>query len=421
VNSVFLKHDGNDLNDGRKISADRIMHDFSRSLLLIADPESLRASIAARFRELFGYDRIILFQPERGRPLFTPRFSLGIPPEELSGVQLRRRGSLAKWLLVNETCLVVSRDRGAYEYLSEAEREMLKRYDIQVCAPLISINRLSGIVMLGADRQGWQVAEKDTDLFMSLTAQFALALENSTLYRQQRDRLGKLHRTENLAAAGQLAAGVAHEIRNPLTAIRSTIQYVLSDYPEGSAKSELMGELLREVDRIDGTLDRLLTLTRADEFDPEPMDICETLEQSLLLISQQARRKSINVECHRTGGRLLVRGVGGELKQVFLNLLLNALAAVPEGGSIRCECSVWESDHDGGAERWAQVSIEDSGVGILPEHIDKIFDPFFTTKREGTGLGLAVCHGVIQRHEGEIDLRSAPGMGTVATVRLPLL
>ena len=421
MNSRLIKNGKNYLNrKRRKFSADRVLQEFSRSLLLIADPESLCASIAARFCEQFGCGRVILFQPGQGRPLFVPRYSLGIPREELSGVQLRRRGPLAKWLMVNETCLFVSHNSGSYEYLSETEREVLTKYGVQVCAPLISINRLSGIVMLGSDRPGWRVAEKDTELFMSLTAQFALALENSTLYRQQRDRLGKLHRTENLAAAGQLAAGIAHEIRNPLTSIRSTIQYILSDYPEGSIKSELLGELLREADRINGTLDGLLALTRAGELDPEPVDIGEALEHSLLLIRQQARRMNINVEYLRAGDRLLVRGVANELKQVFLNLLLNALAAVPEGGSIKCECSMYESDHDSGEGRLAQVSIADSGAGILPEHMDKIFDPFFTTKRDGTGLGLAVCHGIIQRHEGEIDLRSAPGTGTVATIRLPL-
>ena len=421
--SALIKYNQDVFSGGRrKIPAGRILHDFNRSLLLIADPESLQASIAARFKELLGCDRVILFQLEPGRPMFAPRFSIGTPFGELSGVQLRRRGPLAKWLLVNETCLAVSHNRGAYEYLGEAEREILTRFGIQVCAPLVSMNRLIGIVMIGSDKLNWLIAEKDIDLIMSMASQFALALENSTFYRQQRERLGKLHRTENLAAAGQLAAGIAHEIRNPLTAIRSTIQYVLPDYQESDAKSELLRELLREVDRIDGTLDGLLTLTRTCEFDPEPVDIGEIMEHSLLLVRQQARRKNVNIECrHQGDGRLRIRGVANELKQVFINLLLNALAAIPQDGSIKCACSARGADNDGGMERWAQVSIEDSGCGILPELMDKIFDPFFTTKRDGTGLGLAVCHGVIQRHEGEIDLRSEPGKGTTAVIRLPLL
>jgi signal transduction histidine kinase len=399
----------------------RILHDFGRSLLLIVDPESLQASIASRIHELFGCDRVIMFQSEPGRPLFTPGFSLGIPLEKLSGCKLRRRGPMAKWMLVNETCLVVLRDRGVYDYLTETEREMLTRCGIEVCVPLISFNRLTGIVLLGSERTDWSIPKKDIDVLMSLASQAAIAMENAMLYRQQRNRQRRLYLTENLAAAGQLAAGVAHEIRNPLTTIRSTIQYVLPDYPEGEAKSELLRELLREVDRIAGTLDGLLTLTRTREFDPEPVDIGEMLEQSLLLIRRQARRKDVDIEYRRPEGGMRIRGAANELKQLFLNLLLNALAAVPEGGAIRCECSADEPDSSGGGERWARVSIADSGAGILPEHMDKIFDPFFTTKQDGTGLGLAVCHGIIQRHEGEIDLQSAPGSGTTATIRIPLL
>ena len=416
TNSGFAQKD-----QSPRLKVSAALQDFGRSLLLIVDPEALQASVAVRLQELFGCNRVILFLPEPGRTLFAPRFSMGIALDELQGVQLRRRGPLAKWMLVNETCLVVARDRGVYEYLDEREREILARYGVQVCVPLISFNRLSGIVMLGSEQADWRIAAKDIDPLMSLVARFALALENSTLYRQQRDRIRKLHLTENLAAAGQLAAGVAHEIRNPLTAIRSTIQYVMPDYPEGNTKSELLRELLREVDRIDGTLDGLLTLTRTCEFDPEPVDIGEVLEHSLLLVRQQARDKGVNIEYQRHGGKVQIRGVANELKQVFLNLLLNALTAVAEGGSIRCACFPQEPDAAGGVERWARVNIEDSGVGIAPEHMDRIFDPFFTTKRDGTGLGLAVCHSVIQRHEGEIDLCSTPGQGTTATIRLPLL
>jgi signal transduction histidine kinase len=113
-------------------------------------------------------------------------------------------------------------------------------------------------------------------------------------------------------------------------------------------------------------------------------------------------------------------GVADELKQVFLNLLLNALHAVSKDGVIQCHCEEWIQDFPSSSGRWAQVTIRDSGTGIAPQHLDKIFDPFFTTKREGTGLGLSVCHNIIQRHEGEIDLQSVVGKGTVAYIRLPI-
>jgi signal transduction histidine kinase len=395
-----------------------ILQEFGRTLLLVVDPGSLQASMATRITDLFGCDRVVLFQIEPGRAAFSPHFSFGIPLSDLNGFELRRRGPLAKWLLVNETCLVLSRAFGIHQYLAESEKEMLARLGIQVCAPLISLNRLIGIVMLGSSDQEWNIGDEEIELLKSLAAQAALALENASLAKQHRDRLRRIYRAESLAAAGQLAAGVAHEIRNPLTSIRSTIQYILQDYPNASPKGLLLQELLSEVDRIDGTVNGLLAVTRTGEFDPAPVNLTEELEHSLVLIRPQALHKSVVIELKKSAD-LRVMGVANELKQVFLNILLNALQAVSEGGTIRCECEEWTQELASG--RWAQVTILDSGVGIPPEDLDKIFDPFFTTKREGTGLGLSVCHGIIQRHEGEIDIQSVLGKGTAVFIRLPLL
>jgi signal transduction histidine kinase len=272
----------NDHTQKRAVS--NALQDFSRTLLLVVDPAALQASIAARLTELFGCDRVVFFQLEAGRAAFAPKFSLGIPIEEWGGFVLRRRGPLTKWLLIDETCLIVPRAQGVYDYLSDTERQMLERWGIRVCVPLISLNRLTGIIMLGSQQTEWEIPEGETELLQSLAAQAALALENADLYQQQRDRLRRIYRAERLAAAGQLAAGVAHEIRNPLTAIRSTLQYVLQDYEEGNPKALLLHELLNEVDRIERTVNGLLALTRLGDFDPEPVDLQEVLEQSVALI-----------------------------------------------------------------------------------------------------------------------------------------
>jgi signal transduction histidine kinase len=135
----------------------------------------------------------------------------------------------------------------------------------------------------------------------------------------------------------------------------------------------------------------------------------------------QAQQQKVNIELKRAPQDLRVMGVANELKQVFLNILLNALQALPEGGVIQCVSEESLPEISRGAHHWAQVQISDTGIGIAPDLRDKIFDPFFTTKREGTGLGLSVCHGVIQRHEGEIDIRSEVGKGTTVSVRLQIV
>jgi signal transduction histidine kinase len=404
----------------RRNAGRQAVQDFNRSLLLIVDPEALQASIAARLTELFACDRILILQVDPQRGAFTPTFSLGCETGALGSALVRRHGRLAKWLLVNETCLVVPKTPGVYEYLSESEQAILTQLRIRICVPLISLNRLTGIIMLGWEQSEWSSSAHDLELLQLLAGQAGLAFENAGLYHEQRERLRRMYRTERLAAAGQLAAGVAHEIRNPLTAIRSTIQYAVQDFAESSPKRALLQELLSEVDRIDRTVNGLLSLTRLGEMVLEPVDVQEVLAQSLVLIGAQAQQQGIELVAPHTNQRFQIMADVGQLKQVFLNLLLNALQAMPDGGRIETTVEEWHEGLTPVAGRWVQIKIRDRGPGVPPDQLDKVFDPFFTTKRDGTGLGLSVCHGIVQRHEGEIDLRSEPGKGAEVTLRFPL-
>jgi signal transduction histidine kinase len=397
------------------------VHEFNRSLVLIVDPDALQASIATRIQELFGPDLILIFQLDPDRGVFIPSFSLGFSQDELADARLHRRGRLAKWLLINESCLIVPQAPSVYDYLSSAEQELLNRLRVRVCVPLISLNRLTGIILVGSHRADWRLAKEDVELLQFLANQAGLAFENATLYRQQQDRLRRLYRAERLAAAGKLAAGVAHEIRNPLTAIRSTVQYILQDYPEHNPKRELIHELLNEVDRIDQTVNGLLSLTRSSEIAREEVDVVEVLEQSLVLVGPQAAQQNITVERRYECDHAGVMGEASQLKQVFLNLLMNALQAMPEGGRIIGTVGRCRPEFISPVGDWVQIEIADSGPGMTPEVLEKIFDPFFTTKREGTGLGLSICHSIIQQHDGEIEVQSRLGQGTTAVVRLPLI
>lgn len=397
------------------------LRDFNRSMVLIVDPDSLQASACARISELFGCNRIIVLEPDPEKGTLVPAYSTGFGQDMIKDVAIRRQGPLARWLLVNETCLFVHKAPGVCDYLSESERGTLARLDIRVCVPLMSLNRLIGIMLLGSEKPDWDLSPQDIELLGLLAGQASLAFENAYLYRQQRDRLRRIYQAERLAAAGQLAAGVAHEIRNPLTAIRSTIQYLSQDYPASNPRRALLEELLSEVDRIDRTVDGLLSLTRLGEFVPEPVDIIEVLEHALMLITAHAQRQGVSIGHPASVRHLRVMGNAEQLKQVFLNLLLNALQAMPAGGRIETSVGEYHSMISPAGGRWAQVCIRDSGSGIKVEHTDRIFEPFFTTKRDGTGLGLSVCQGIVHAHEGEIEIRSEEGKGTLVMVRIPML
>ncbi len=406
----------------RRRSNRRAFQEFSRSLALIVDREALEASVAARIRELFNPDRLIVLEPDRAASHFLPGFSFGLEPGELEGLQVPARGKLARWLSANETCLVLDRQPGVHEYLDPVERDLFDRLRLNLCVPMVSLNRLTGILLMGSDRPGWGIGRSDVELLNLLASQASLAFENAALYRAQRERLDRLYRAERLAAVGQLAAGVAHEIRNPLTAIRSTMQYLLSGLDRAEPRYQLVEELLSEVDRINGTVGGLLSLSRSGEIHRVKIDLLEPLASAVQLVRARAAEQSVEVRSALGQGRLPILGDAGQLKQVFLNLLINALQSMPQGGHVSVAVAPARVQGSrGGGGPWVEVRIEDTGPGIPADQLRKVFDPFYTTKGEGTGLGLAICHGIMEQHEGEILLESEIGAGTTASIRLPLI
>ncbi len=400
----------------------QVLLELNRSLLLIVDPHALMASIVARTNELFGTDRIIILRAFDEVGIFTVIFSTGFSPQELKTISLSQKDRLARWLLTNEVPLVVTLSHDVFNFLGAEEREMLIRLDIRVCAPLLAVNRLTGVVFLSTSKKEWHLGKDDTSLLQMIMGQASIAFENAYLYQQQRDRLRKLYRAEKLATAGQLAASVAHEIRNPLTTIRSTAQYLLEEFDENNPKRELMEGMIEEVRRIDQTVDGLLKLTRQTEFNPQRIDFKQLVEQSLAMVRAQAHNQSVEVVVPESNRDIYILGDVSQLKQLILNLTLNALQAMPDGGRLEISFNTGTELRAMGNEKlWAYVSIIDTGHGIPADLLDKIFDPFFTTKHGGTGLGLSTSYAIVRQHGGELEITSSKDKGTTATLKFPLV
>ena len=398
----------------------RAVQELRRSLALIVDLDALQTNVASHVRELFDPDLLVILQLDPANSDYRPSFSSGIDGEQLEGVALASDGRMARWFRANETCLLVGRDTGVIAYLEDRERELLERLRARICAPLLARNHLAGVLVLGSERP-WFPGRRDADLLLQLANQASLAFQNAALYRDLRKRLDRLHRADRLAAVGQLAAGVAHEVSNPLTIIRSTMQYLEGSLDDSTAR-RLVGDLISEVDRIDQTISNLLSLTRHSQFQPEDLDLLDLVHHTLRLIETQARRQSVRIE-ERLEPPIHLRADAAQLRQLVLNLILNALQAMPDGGHITVSAKRELLEQlPGPARDRAQIRLEiaDDGPGIAPDRLKSVFDPFFTTKSEGTGLGLAICHGIVQRHEGEIDLVSTLGQGTTVSILLPV-
>jgi signal transduction histidine kinase len=235
--------------------------------------------------------------------------------------------------------------------------------------------------------------------------------------RESREEIEHLHRTqmsraEHFATLGVLATGLAHEIRNPLAGIAGVIEIVGRDLPVSSPAREVVKEIRQEITQINRILSDLLETARPRAPEIRASDLNTTIEHAVMLARQQVLSKPIQIEFTHTENLPVVEHDSGQMHQVLLNLLLNAVQAIDGAGAVRV--AVFER---GGS---AVISVSDTGRGINPEHLPNIFKPFYTTKGEGTGLGLSLARRIIEEHHGRIDVVSAPGKGTTFTIVLPL-
>lgn len=268
-------------------------------------------------------------------------------------------------------------------------------------------------VYTGAPRR---FAEDDVRLLTLLASQSAIAIENATLHRDEMQARERLRQSEKLAALGKLSAGLAHELRTPLNTVGRIISAMTRDRAEEPGAKNGSGDDLKvvqgEVRRIRLLLDQFLEFARPrpPHFRPERMD--EIVAETLLLIGPEARVRKVVIHKDWAADLPRVRMDGTQMKQVLLNLMVNAVQAMPDGGSLTVHVGV-----SGGS---LLVSIADEGEGIPPQVRPQLFDPFFTTKEDGTGLGLSISQRIVEGHHGRLRIFSHPGRGTTACVRLPL-
>jgi two-component system NtrC family sensor kinase len=220
--------------------------------------------------------------------------------------------------------------------------------------------------------------------------------------------------SEKLASLGRLASGVAHEINSPLTGILTfshLLMRKLKDNPELQRELEL---IVRETTRVSTIVRGLLDFARESKPQKRPSNINELILHTLSLVERQSVFQNVRIVKNLNPQVPLVLLDANQIQQVFMNILLNAADAMPAGGTLTITSNPEDS--------FVQVRFTDTGIGIPEKNLNRIFDPFFTTKadKKGTGLGLAVSYGIIDRHRGQIDVQSEEGKGTTFTIKLPL-
>ena len=284
--------------------------------------------------------------------------------------------------------------------------------EIEKYLEIVLYNIVGGVTGLLSQRERERTAE------LQKTAE-GLDASYRTL-QQQSERIltieEHLRRAEKLSTLGEMAAVLAHEIRNPLGSIRGTAEILRDDYQPGDPKYEFIEIQIRETERLNRVVEDFLRMARPQPPDMQRCPVQDELETVAVLVANDARERTVGLLLEPPHGEVVVKGDGEKLRQAFLNIVINALQATPPGGSVTITTALVRP---AGTEELCEIRFRDTGAGIDAESLPRIFEPFYTTKPDGTGLGLAITRKIIEGHGGTLHVESVVGEGTTVVVRLP--
>ncbi|MCX5727136.1 MAG: ATP-binding protein [Candidatus Saganbacteria bacterium] len=295
--------------------------------------------------------------------------------------------------------------------------EELKRWGASLSIPSISISEYFGkptvlsVLNLGEKMSGEAFSAEDIAFLETLANQASITIEHAFILEDLRKNEEKLIQTEKLAALGTMAAGVAHEIKNPLAALKLFAEIMPLKFDDPSYRAKFTSIIPTEVSRLRGIVEDLSSFSKPKEAKMEMIPIENVLEKTLKFLSIQFKTNNIRVKTdYAKTPKVLVDS--NKMMQVFMNIMNNAVHAMEKGGELGITTGL--------AGEKISIRISDTGIGIPHDKLREIFDPFFTTKEFGTGLGLAITHKIIDDHRGSIDVESEIGKGTCFTIYLPV-
>lgn len=403
----------------RKIFDLFTIFEISRHLNSMLDIESLLDAILFTCIGQMGVSgaSIIVMNPETAE--ISNFHSKGIViPADIQAL-ISRVGPLARFLLRNSKPHRVPEIQTEIPEKSNDYR-LLTELDIELVVPLVAKGDLVGILFLPSKLSGDNFRDEDLEFVSILVNQLSVALANANLYENERKALSELKstqkrliETERLAALGTLSASIAHEVNNPLAIIKNYLTIIEKlSVENGEIKTNVV-VVQEEVNRIAGIVKQLLDFYRPTLPQKTEIDICNVLKSTLDLLKVRFSDSGINVIKNVDDKPCKIFGSPEKLKQVFLNILLNARDAMPDGGEIVIS-QMRSDDH-------VEISFADTGRGIDDGDLPHIFEPFYTTGKEtGTGLGLSVCYGIIRSHDGTITAERNQFGGATFAVKLPV-
>jgi PAS domain S-box-containing protein len=376
--------------------------------LVIKKLEEKMAELEVYAQTLEKKNREVLVSEERYRALFENASVAIFVVERKTGrvVDVNRQGLL---LLGHEKDELLRMPYLPFADTGEFTRSMLEAHNF--VAGETTIRRSDGEILDVDVGVGPVTRPQDQRLL--------LYVRDITEQKKMRERLLQ---TEKMTLMGHLAAGIAHEVRNPLAAITLNLQYLDAKCGADKGVAESIRDALEGAKRIESVIENTLGLARVSPPVLQFERLNDLVDKVLGFIAMSSKQKEVTIETHLADDLPPVRADAKQIQQVILNIVQNAIDASPAGGVVTLSTSVWEApgDADSGPKRWVGVAVRDFGLGIPPEERKYLFHQFRTSKPGGTGLGLVLSKQIMERHKGEISLDDAPGGGTTARIAFPI-
>ena len=392
---------------------------FNHAMASILDLPILTQVILDTLKKVLHSRSASLFLLDNEKDAYMLSPANGTALEAIQRIRFSASDELPRYLRCLRTLLITADLKRAPE-INPSILLALDTMASEVCLPLINKDRLIGFINFG-DRPDAQAYDQHERQFLAALAQTAaVALDNVLLYTNLKRSQILMRRTDRLRSLETIAGGFAHEIRNPLTSIKTFVQLAPGRRGDAEFIDRFSEVVIEDVYRIERLIHEILDYARYREPKFAKEDLNDIVSSCLYFIEVKAQSKFITIEKHLAPDLPSAMLDRQQIKQVLLNLLLNAMDAMNDGGG---QLSVKTRRLNKADGTWVQIEIGDTGVGISPNNLDHIFDPFYTTKhesieREGTGLGLTIVHEIIQEHHGYIEVESTVGVGTAFYINL---
>ncbi|MEW6544421.1 MAG: ATP-binding protein [Nitrospirota bacterium] len=401
--------------------------EFSRAMVSILDLKTLYQEITSTLAKVMGIQKVSLFILDNERGSYSLRAFHGVSDDRLRMLQLKSHDQFVRALRELDQPILKEELEHGLGLPQLRERQVLvdtlTALESELCVPLINKERLIGFLNLGYKADHNMYSQDDLNLLFTLGHNAAIALDNAMLYEDLRRSQTLVRRTDRLRSLETIAGGFAHEIRNPLTSIKTFVQLAPERRNDLEFMEHFSGVVSEDVERIERLIQEILDYARYMEPKFTEEDLNDVVASCLYFVEVKADSQAVTIAKDLASDLPLVRLDRQQIRQVLLNLFLNAMEAMPDSGG-RLTVKTHRLTKASG-DSWVQIEVADTGRGIQPENLEQIFDPFYTTKhesgeREGTGLGLSIVHQIVQEHRGNVEVQSAVGKGTTFLVNLPV-